>query len=197
MNLFYDDGHLSDDGLSALLAGSLDELESLEAAEHLSFCDECLLRYTGALTEETLLVPEAPLKPSVMKRIKRRAGLVLFNKYTTVAAAACLAMALWGSGMLPGLAQRITTGTAAPPAAAQTAQDVDTGVGTALNDAAGGFAGTLNKFFDGLTTPAWREARQQNTANRQAEREKEKRQQQENVFKKPAPDTPADQDTNG
>ena len=45
-NLFDAEGHLTDEGLYALRDGTLDELGSLEAAEHLTFCDYCLLRYT-------------------------------------------------------------------------------------------------------------------------------------------------------
>ena len=44
--LFDREGHLTDDGLYALKDGTLDDLGALEAAEHLSFCDLCLLRYT-------------------------------------------------------------------------------------------------------------------------------------------------------
>ena len=46
-NLFDDRGHLTGAGLNAMENGSLDELGSLEAAEHLSFCDACLNRYTN------------------------------------------------------------------------------------------------------------------------------------------------------
>ena len=53
MNLFLENGHLSKEGLDALVAGTLDEMQSLEAAEHLSFCDACLLEYTQRLTEDT------------------------------------------------------------------------------------------------------------------------------------------------
>lgn len=38
--LFLQTGHLSDEGLQALIDGMLDEMQRLEAAEHLSFCDE-------------------------------------------------------------------------------------------------------------------------------------------------------------
>ena len=48
--LFLQTGHLSDEGLQALIDGTLDEMQRLEAAEHLSFCDECLTRYTALLT---------------------------------------------------------------------------------------------------------------------------------------------------
>ena len=44
--LFDAEGHLTDEGLYALKDGTLDDLGALEAAEHLTFCDYCLLRYT-------------------------------------------------------------------------------------------------------------------------------------------------------
>ena len=40
--LFDAEGHLTDEGLHALQESRLDELGSLEAAEHLTFCDYCL-----------------------------------------------------------------------------------------------------------------------------------------------------------
>lgn len=40
MELFREDGCLSDEGLHALTAGQLDELGRLEAAEHLAYCDQ-------------------------------------------------------------------------------------------------------------------------------------------------------------
>ena len=43
--LFDAEGHLTDEGLYALKDGTLDDLGALEAAEHLTFCDYCLLRY--------------------------------------------------------------------------------------------------------------------------------------------------------
>ena len=41
--LFDAEGHLTDEGLYALKDGTLDDLGALEVAEHLSFCDYCLL----------------------------------------------------------------------------------------------------------------------------------------------------------
>ena len=46
MKLFRDDGHLTDEALTALAGESLDDLSRLEIAEHLAFCDLCLQRYT-------------------------------------------------------------------------------------------------------------------------------------------------------
>ena len=47
--LFDAEGHLTDEGLYAIKDGTLDDLGALEAAEHLSFCDYCLLRYTAMI----------------------------------------------------------------------------------------------------------------------------------------------------
>ena len=65
MELFNKEGHLTDEGLRAVVDGTLDEMGRLEASEHLSFCDSCLVRYTELLADDTLLVPEMPLTPTV------------------------------------------------------------------------------------------------------------------------------------
>lgn len=57
MELFREDGCLSDEGLHALTAGQLDELGRLEAAEHLAYCDKCTDRYTALLTADALADP--------------------------------------------------------------------------------------------------------------------------------------------
>ena len=49
LELFREDGCLTDEGLQALRDGQLDELGRLEAAEHLSYCDKCMDRYTALL----------------------------------------------------------------------------------------------------------------------------------------------------
>lgn len=63
MELFYENGHLTPEGLNALVDGQLDEMARLEAAEHLSFCDECLVRYTALVEQAPLAAPETPLAP--------------------------------------------------------------------------------------------------------------------------------------
>ncbi len=103
MELFHQDGHLTDEGLDAVIAGTLDELQSLEAAEHLSFCDECLMRYTDRLTDDVLAAPEQPLAPTVMERVRRKALKVFFNRYAVAAVAACLALTLWGTGVFSAI----------------------------------------------------------------------------------------------
>ena len=97
MELFNKEGHLTDEGLRAVVDGTLDEMGRLEASEHLSFCDSCLVRYTELLADDTLLVPEMPLTPTVLARVRRRAVRVFFNRYTRVAAVAAFAVVLWGT----------------------------------------------------------------------------------------------------
>ncbi len=98
MNLFLENGHLSKEGLDALVAGTLDEMQSLEAAEHLSFCDACLLEYTQRLTEGTWLAPPRPMQDSIWQKIRRRVLCLTVNRYAVAAVAACLALTLWGTG---------------------------------------------------------------------------------------------------
>ena len=54
MELFNKEGHLTDEGLRAVVDGTLDEMGRLEASEHLSFCDSCLVRYTELLADDPL-----------------------------------------------------------------------------------------------------------------------------------------------
>ncbi|MEG0167402.1 MAG: hypothetical protein RR709_05970 [Ruthenibacterium sp.] len=103
MELFDTNGHLTDCALLAVQAQTLDEMNRLEAAEHLSFCDDCLLRYTALLTDDTLLTPQNPIAPPVWSRIRRKTMQVFFNKYTTVAAAASFALILWSAGVFTTL----------------------------------------------------------------------------------------------
>lgn len=69
MELFRDDGCLTDEGLHALIAGELDEMGRLEAAEHLSYCDKCMDRYTALLTEDVLEQPPRSARGAVMTTI--------------------------------------------------------------------------------------------------------------------------------
>ena len=75
--LFDAEGHLTDEGLYALKDGTLDDLGALEAAEHLTFCDYCLLRYTKMIDNapECLQQPMRDLIPQVqsLMRLRRRA----------------------------------------------------------------------------------------------------------------------------
>lgn len=61
MTCFRPDGHLTDAALTALVRGDcLEELDRLELAEHLAYCDQCLQRYTELLSEGPMLTPPAP-----------------------------------------------------------------------------------------------------------------------------------------
>ena len=58
MTCFRPDGHLTDAALTALVRGDcLEELDRLELAEHLAYCDQCLQRYTELLSEGPMLTP--------------------------------------------------------------------------------------------------------------------------------------------
>ena len=88
MELFREDGCLSDEGLHALTAGQLDELGRLEAAEHLAYCDKCTDRYTALLTADALADPPRDVRRTVMSTIWVR--LI----------AAVLALTMWRTGAL-------------------------------------------------------------------------------------------------
>ena len=115
MELFYENGHLTPEGLNALVDGQLDEMARLEAAgipafgpvaaaaEHLSFCDECLVRYTALVEQAPLAAPETPLAPGVWQRIRRRTWRIVTSRYATAAAAAAFALIIWGTGLFQNL----------------------------------------------------------------------------------------------
>ena len=96
---FDEKGHLTDMALEELIHGQPDEIVRLEIAEHLSFCDRCLERYTEMLTPSVLVAPEPSNVAQIMRRIRYRAKTIFFHKYATLAVAACLALVLWTSGM--------------------------------------------------------------------------------------------------
>lgn len=98
--LFDDDtGHLTGFALQSLVDGSLEEPERLEAAEHLSYCDLCVERYTAMLTEDTLLEAPELLKPGIFKELRRRMTRVFVNCYFHMGVAACLTLVLWSTGV--------------------------------------------------------------------------------------------------
>ncbi|EKC71167.1 hypothetical protein LEA_07403, partial [human gut metagenome] len=81
--LFDAEGHLTDEGLHALQEGRLDELGSLEAAEHLTFCDYCLARYTALIESapEKLKQPMRDLIPQVQALMRLRSFRIMTNRY--------------------------------------------------------------------------------------------------------------------
>ena len=122
--LFLQNGHLSDEGLQALIDGTLDALQRLEAAEHLSFCDECLTRYTALLTGDVLEEPEQDVTLPVMRRLRRRAVKSAWNRYAAAAAAVVITAGLWYSGVFGGAMEALAI---QPPALEQTAQAQEPG----------------------------------------------------------------------
>ena len=100
MACFDSHGHLTDQALRALIQEEpLEELERLEIAEHLAFCDQCLQRYTELLTDDTLLTPSPACREGLARRIRRRVIQMFTSRYATAAAAVVLALTLLWSGM--------------------------------------------------------------------------------------------------
>ena len=95
MESFRKDGCLSDEGLHALIAGQLDELGRLEAAEHLAYCDKCTDRYTALLTADALSDPPRSVRRTVMGTI-----WVRLMQSTRGRTAAVLALTMWRTGAL-------------------------------------------------------------------------------------------------
>ena len=95
--LFDAEGHLTDEGLYAIKDGTLDDLGALEAAEHLSFCDYCLLRYTAMIdaAPDCMKQPMRDLIPQVQSLMRLRSFRIMTNRYVSTAAAVMLAFALW------------------------------------------------------------------------------------------------------
>jgi len=103
MKMFNPDGHLTNQALQALNTSVLDELSRLEAAEHLSFCDQCLLRYTEVLEQGQLITPPDTLKPKILAELRRRSLRLFSSRYATAVAAAGLALVLWSGGVFGAL----------------------------------------------------------------------------------------------
>lgn len=147
MNLFDSRGHLTDDALKTLSAGGpLPELERLEMAEHLGFCDGCLLRSLAFLPEESLLTPARSRRETLWRRIRRRNARELAGRCATAAAAIAIAASLWSFNIFGGL----VSGSAALSDSAlsavrqadlfRQAQELDSAVGESLT--------RLNRLFE-------------------------------------------------
>lgn len=148
MELFKTDGHLTDEGLQAVLNGGLDEMQRLEASEHLGFCTPCLERYTALLGDDVLLTPAAPLQKPVMRRVRSRGGKARWLQYGTIAAAACLALLMWwgigATGLPQGSGQRhVQPPAATEPAATEPTTPKEDGLIARVREGLGNFWGTL------------------------------------------------------
>ena len=100
MESFRKDGCLSDEGLHALIAGQLDELGRLEAAEHLAYCDNCTDRYTALLTADALSDPPRSVRRTVMGTIWVRLMQSTCGRAAVAGVAAVLALTIWRTGAL-------------------------------------------------------------------------------------------------
>lgn len=165
MTLFLDNGHLTDEGLRALVEGSLDEMERLEAAEHLSFCDECLVRYTELLTEPVCQDPPQDLTLPVMRSLRQRTFRTAAGRYATAAAAVLLSLCLWGSGVFSPsswqshreehIAQQLTQQTSDvlsdTPDQSQKNNRSAFRMNDALFDLSGAFSNTMSNLANGIS----------------------------------------------
>ena len=100
MELFQENGCFTDEGLQAVVGGQLDELGRLEAAEHLSYCDKCMDRYTALLTADALETPPKGMKNTVMTTLWVRLMQNTYGRVAVAGVAAVLALNLWRSGAL-------------------------------------------------------------------------------------------------
>ena len=100
MELFDKNGCLTDEGLQALQAGGLDELGRLETAEHLSYCDKCMDRYTALLTADALETPPHSAHKAVMAAIWVRLMQNTWGRAAVATVAAVLALTMWRTGTL-------------------------------------------------------------------------------------------------
>lgn len=144
--VFREDGHLSGEALEALAKNEdrFDELERLEIAEHLAFCDYCLQRYTMALEDGALLVPERSCRKALWARVRGRALRLATSRYATAAAAVALALTvLWGG-------ERVELTRPALPEDRPSVSRQLTELTGEIGDSLRGTVSGLSNFFDGL-----------------------------------------------
>ena len=141
MELFREDGCLTDEGLLAVTKGGLDELGRLETAEHLSYCDRCMDRYTTLLTADALETPPKPLRGAVMSNIWVRLMQNTYGRVAVASVAAVLALTMWKTGAL-GQTQPVEEDRPAPE---PQGKPVET---RADRDNAGKLSGPLQRLLD-------------------------------------------------
>lgn len=145
MERFRTDGHLTDEALTALAqGGGLDQLGRLELAEHLSFCDACLQRYTDLLCGTELLAPERSCQKTLWVRVRTRTLRLVTSRYATAAAAVALALTVLWSGQEISFSRPVLP--EGRPRLAERLQDWP----ERWNDALSGTLSGVTDFFDGL-----------------------------------------------
>ncbi|WP_455765546.1 RNA polymerase sigma factor [Gemmiger formicilis] len=147
--LFDAEGHLTDEGLYAIKDGTLDDLGALEAAEHLSFCDYCLLRYTAMIdaAPDCMKQPMRDLIPQVQSLMRLRSFRIMTNRYVSAAAAVVLGFVMWGAVSTFGVPNAAAL-LPQQPAARQER------FGTKFNTAVNGFYKSLDDTFKSFTLTA-------------------------------------------
>lgn len=123
MELFDQNGCLTEEGLHAVIGGQLDELGRLEAAEHLSYCDKCMDRYTALLTADVLEEPPRSARGAVMGTIWVRLMQNTWGRAAVAAVAAVLALTLWRSGTVTQILEGIRHLETWMPSTSQTQPD--------------------------------------------------------------------------
>ena len=147
--LFDAEGHLTDEGLYAIKDGTLDDLGALEAAEHLSFCDYCLLRYTAMIdaAPDCMKQPMRDLIPQVQSLMRLRSFRIMTNRSVSAAAAVVLGFVRWGAVSTFGVPDAAVL-LPQQPAARQEH------FGTKFNTAVNGFYKSLDDTFKSFTLTA-------------------------------------------
>ena len=121
----------------------------LEAAEHLSFCDYCLLRYTAMIdaAPDCMKQPMRDLIPQVQSLMRLRSFRIMTNRYVSAAAAVVLGFVMWGAVStfgVPNAAALLPQQPAARPER----------FGTKFNTAVNGFYKSLDDTFKSFTLTA-------------------------------------------
>ena len=148
MELFQDNGCLTEEGLQALVNNQLDELGRLEAAEHLSYCDQCMDRYTALLTADALETPPRSVRSTVMTTIWVRLMQNTYGRMAVAGVAAVLALTMWRSGALTTLLDHSLVQTALP---SQTISETACPAGKPLPEQQGKPMTSRREFYSGLS----------------------------------------------
>ena len=118
---------------------------ALEAAEHLTFCDYCLLRYTKLIDSapECLKTPMRDLIPQVQSLMRLRRFRIMTNRYVSTAAAVAMAFIMWRVIALGG-------GEIVMPQAPRPTEPQPS-FGQTVNSVVGGFYQSLDNVFKSFT----------------------------------------------